>query len=205
MMEWWEGLDALTQGFYIASAFFSLLFIWQFIAALAGLSAGDEGLDAADADVDADVDAVDAAESLTSFKLLSFRSAIAFCTLFSWGGALYLDQGVPVGTALFYAFLWGMLAMVVVAALFYLFRRLVETGTQKLSSCVRESGMTYLDIPADGTGEVKVTVSGTLTHVPARSADGSRIKTGTPVRVTRVLGKNLIEVEPESGPGETKG
>ena len=80
-----------------------------------------------DADVELDHDGTydqfedgaeaDAVESIVSFKLLSIRSVIAFFTLFTWGGALYLNSGLGLTRALVYSLLWGAGAMVLVALL----------------------------------------------------------------------------------------
>ena len=220
MGQWWASLTTVNQVFYAAAIFFSVLFLWQLIAVLVGLAGGEEadvhgGADAdmADAEAAADIDAdhdfaaadhpefehgarVDGTETMVAFKLLSLRSIMAFCTLFTWAGALYLNQGTKLGTALSYSVAWGLAAMLVVAALFYLMRRLSESGTPRLATCVGTRGVVYLAIPPDGVGEVRVTVSGAVTHVKARGAGGQEIAPGTPVRVRRIVAPHTIEVEP---------
>lgn len=215
MGEWWAGLDAVTRGFYIAATFFSVLFLWQLIATLIGLGGGEEvEVDTgAEADVDAalDVDhdfepgdhpefehgaAVDGTETMAAFKLLSLRSILAFCMLFSWAGALYLNRDVPLARSLGYAMAWGLGAMLLVALLFYGMRRMTETGSPRIASCLGSRGAVYLDIPAGGMGEAKVVVSGVVSHVRARAAGGQELKAGTPIRVSRILGPSAIEVEP---------
>lgn len=109
---WWAGLNALTQGFFIAAAFFSVFFLWQLIMAIAGLGGGDMDMDSGPNWEHQSP--VDAHNSLLAFKLLSVRSILAFATLFTWAGALYLMQGAGVGRALFLALLWGVAAMALV-------------------------------------------------------------------------------------------
>jgi len=55
---------------------------------------------------------------------------------------------------------------------------------------------TYLRIPAEkkGTGKVMVAVQGSVHEVDAMT-EGEAIPTGTKVRVTRVIGAELLEVE----------
>jgi len=200
---WWNGLTPLNQTFYGAAAFFSVFFLWQLVAALIGLG-GDE-VDVGEADVgDVDVGDVDefepgaeadAAEAVASFKLLSIRSIISFFTLFTWGGALYLNWGEPPSTAIGYSVLWGLAGMFSVALVFWGMRKLTKAGTSNLRTCIGKPGTVYLDIPEDGMGEVRVTVSGVISYVKARSADGKELEAGTPVRVVRRLGKTTIEVE----------
>ena len=216
MGDWWASLTTVNQVFYAAAIFFSVLFLWQLIAVLVGLAGGEEAevhgageADLAGADIEADHDfapgehpefehgaQVDGTETMVAFKLLSLRSIMAFCTLFTWAGALYLNQKKPLSTALSYSVAWGLAAMLVVAALFYLMRRLTESGTPRLSTCVGTRGVVYLAIPPGGVGEVRVTVSGAVTHVKARGAGGAEIPPGTPVRVRRIVAPHIIEVEP---------
>ena len=215
MAEWWQGMTGIAKWFYGAAVFFSVFFLWQFISALIGLG-GAEDVDV-DADIDADVDvdaegveassAQDAAESVAAFRLLSIRSILAFFTMFFWAGALYLDFGKPSTWAIGYGILWGVGGMLTVAVVVNMMRRLAESGTPRLASCVGTQGTVYLNIPAGGQGEARVTVSGALSYVKARAAAGAEIKSGTPVRVVRVVGPQTIEVQPiekdESGKGET--
>ncbi|MFB3890926.1 MAG: hypothetical protein ACE15C_02755 [Phycisphaerae bacterium] len=201
MVEWWASLTGMNQWFFIAAIFFSVFLAWQLIAALIGLG-GDGGADVT-SQVDAGVDHsaldqtanIDAHESVAAFKLLSIRSVLAFFTLFSWAGALYLQGGASLTPALVYAALWGVAAGLIVAGIFYLMQRLTESGNPRLGSCLDTSGTVYLDIPAGGTGEVRVTVSGVMTHIRAKAADGVPLPAGTKIRVTRILDPVTIEVK----------
>jgi len=198
---WWGSLESLAQWFYAGAVFFSVLFVWQLVAALIGLSAGDHDLDAG-AHVDAsgghDLHTHDGDhhESMAVFKLLSLRSVLAFATLFAWAGALYLNTGVAAGWAMFYATLWGLLALVLVAFMLNLLPRLAQSGNLDMASAIQAMAPVYLDIPKDGDGEIRVLVSGVMTHLRARTADGAALKAGATIKVLRVLGPNLVEVEP---------
>ena len=211
MAEWWSNLTSLNRFFYMAATFFSVFFVWQLIAVFVGLDAGEaeadlDGADGADGvddgvDVDTTYDdfeegaAADAAETATAFKLLSVRSALTFLTLFTWGAALYLDRGNSLGTALTYSVLWGLAGMLSVALVFYLLRKLSESGTADLQTCVGRTGTVYVAIPATGEGQVRVTVSGVVSCVKARATGDSDINAGTVVRVARCLDTTTVEVE----------
>ena len=216
MTEWWQELTAVAQWFYGAAVFFSVFFLWQFISSLIGLSGGEDiDVDAGDVDADVDVDgdieaasAGDVAESLAAFRLLSIRAILAFFTMFSWAGALYLDVGVGTNWAIGYATLWGLGGFLTVAVVVNLMRRLAESGTARLASSVGTTGTVYLDVPAGGEGEARVTVGGRICYVKARGVGGREIQAGTPIRVVRALGTNIIEIEPtdetQSERGNTK-
>ena len=91
--------------------------------------------------------------------------------------------------------IWGFAGMISVAFLLYLLPKLAHTGTKNLDSCVGQLGTVYLDIPENGTGEVKVLVSGIVSHIKARGAGGVAFKASEPVVITRRLGQNMVEVK----------
>ncbi len=213
MIQWWNGLTVLNQVFFGVAGFFTLIFLYQAIMTLIGLagSGGDAEMgegdfavdaDAADADLDVaadagEVDAEAAADQVTgtSFRLFSFRSIVAFGMMFGWAGGLYMHEGTPAGRAIIYALLWAAAGALVVSLLLYLMRRMTETGTPVLASCVGRPATVYMNIPAKGAGQVRTVVSGAVSHVPARSAGGKALEAGTPVRVRRLLDPHTVEVE----------
>ncbi len=200
MMEWWDDLSGLNQAFYLAASFFSVFFLWQMIATLIGLAGGEGDIDA-DFDGDFDGDGLEghsaeaASDSLMGLKLLSVRAVLAFCTMFSWAGALYFSY-TPLNTTLLYALAWGLAGWVVVVVLVALLRRLAETGTAKLVTCVGTAGTVYMNIPAGGQGQVRVRVSGAISMVKARAAGDKDYKAGMAVRVLRMLDHSTVEVGP---------
>jgi membrane protein implicated in regulation of membrane protease activity len=192
---WWNSLLPLNQWFYVAAVFFSVFFLWQLAMALIGIGGGES-------DVDTHVDQAwehhtpdDASHTMSVFKLFSLRSILAFFTLFTWAGALYLNLDKSVPAALTYAVFWGLAAFVLVSLLLNLMRRMTETGNIRVATCVGSAATVYLDIPPGGEGEIRVPVSGVMTHLKARATAASPLKAGTPVRVVRVTGPNSVEVE----------
>jgi hypothetical protein len=198
ILTWWHGLDATNQWFFGAAAFFSVFMAWQFIAALMGLGGHEGGLDSHVDAASAHHPATDAHDSVVAFKLLSFRSILAFCTLFCWANALYMSAKVTLGWSLVYSLLWGVAAMVLVSQLLYWLRKLSETGNIQMSTTVGQVGTVYLNIPAGGVGEVRMLCSGVMTHLKARSADGSALAAGKEVRVVKTIGPDTVEVAPDT-------
>lgn len=197
MHAWWDGLSGLARAMFCGAAFFSLLFVWQLISALLGLT-GDaaEVSDVDGLDVDVDTAVSDAMDTTQAFQLLSLRSIVTFLTLFTWGSALYLARGESPAMALGIASLWGLAGMASVAVLLYWLPKLAHTGTKQLASCVGARGTVYLDIPAAGVGQVRALVSGILSHVDAGTADGTPLAAGTPVVIVRQLDHKTVEVKP---------
>ncbi len=206
MMEWWNNLETLNKVFYSGAGFFTLIFVWQFVSMLIGMSdGGDLDVDGdvdmdMDTDMDMDADGIDGgAESTVAFHIFSVRAILAFFTMFTWAGALYLDVGKSVSESIFLAFAWGFAGWVVVAVLLHWLRKLVETGTRRLRTCVGRPGTVYMDIPEGGQGKIRVNVSGVVTMVSARAVGGAAVKAGSPVTVTRLLGVNSVQVRPADG------
>lgn len=215
MHEWWAGLTGTTQFFFGMAAFFSVFFLWQIIAAFIGLNgdemdvggdAGDAGFGDVDLDADApdDFDASDVVESSQAFKILSLRSIITFFTLFSWGSALYTADGIGLSKAMGISCLWGLVGMLAIAFIFWGMGKLTETGTKDLATAKGKIATVYLDIPADGFGEIKTSVSGAVEHIKAQSVHGDALPAGTQVRVVRVIGQTLVGVEKLTNKGETE-
>ncbi len=207
MSAWWSSLSPLNQMFYALAVFFSALFGWQLVSSFSALGDGDldasaDDVDLADGDgdatwVDTDGDAFDQdSESLETFRLLSIRSILAFGTLFSWAGALYLQRSLFPGLALLRALLWGLAGMVTVALFFWLLPRLTEEGTANLDTAIGQIGTVYMDIPEGGVGQIKVLVSSTTSFVRARSHDGRYLPAGTAVRVISRPDSSTLGVEP---------
>ena len=194
---WWSALQPMNQWFFVAAAFFTVFFLIQMVMALAGLGGGETDLDTHVGPAFEHEVTQDAHDSVTAFKLLSVRSVLAFFTLFSWAGGLYMSRGIPVSRSLGYALVWGLAAMVLVTLLVHFLRRMSETGNMRIGSCVGAAATVYLNIPAGGAGEIRVLCDGVITMMKARARGGAALAAGTPVRVVRVLGGNIVEVEPE--------
>jgi hypothetical protein len=214
MWEWWNSLTTVNQVFFGAATFFSILFLWQFITSMVGLGGAELDVDT-DLDTDVDVDggvdvddieagsAEEAAESMAAFHLFSLRAILAFFTLFSWAGALYL-QSQPLHIALVYGIAWGLGAWLIVTLIINWLRKLAESGNPVLSTCVGTHGTVYMDIPAGGAGKVRVKVSGAVSMVSARAAGGEALEAGTPIRVLRTLDHSSVEVQPVGSRQEGK-
>ena len=214
MGSWWHSLTPINRAFFSAAAFFSVFFIWQMLAALIGLGSDDGMDDVSDGgDIDTDMDVhdghvdhfeagaeTDSTATVVAFKLVSIRAIITFCTLFTWGCALYLNRGESLTKAMGISAIWGLAGMVCIALLLSLLPKLAHTGTKRIATALGNKGTVYLDIPAGGQGEVRVAVSGVVSFVKARSSDSSAIKAGTPVVVKQIIDESTVEVETVTKP-----
>lgn len=196
MWEWWNQLSGLNQAFYGAAFVFTAFFLWQLVMVIIGMGGAEDVTSHVDAMDHSAIDHTalsDAQESLMAFKLVSIRSVLAFLTLFFWSAALYLTN-LGISVTLLVSVLWGLGGMLGVAGIFHLMMKLTETGNPRMGTAVGASANVYMNIPANGMGEIRVMVSGIMTNVKARSRTGQPLTAGTKVKVTKVLDANTVEV-----------
>lgn len=198
MESWWQQLTTLTKAFCVQALFFSLLFLWQLATMFLGGDA-DGHADGGHMPVhDAPTDAAghNGAQGTGDvvFSLVSVRSIIAFGTLFSWAGTLYLMGGTNPVWAVLYSILWGLAAMFLVSYLMYGLLRLQETENASLWKTIGEEATVYMNVPENGVGQVRVMLRGTISFVNARSATGETLVAGTRVRVVDVVDEKIVLV-----------
>ena len=178
-------LELPMQIFWGIALITSVFFIIQTIMAFMGLDA--------DTDDGSGFDTVEM-EGLSGY--FSFRNLINFLLGYGWGGVL-LQSIIP-------NMVWLEVAAVGVGLLFvivfvFILRQVMKLSTDKTFHMDEALGLiadTYLRIPAGkkGTGKVMVSVRGSVHEIDAMT-EGEEIPTGTKVRVTKVIGSELLEVE----------
>ena len=157
------GIMSVYWGFAIGG---SVIFAITAVAALFGLG----GAESADADIDVDrdgeIDIVHPDSGLFDFKLISFRSILAFIAMFGWGGVVFGDRGW-VGLAV--AVGCGLETMAITAYLIMSILKLQQNGTRANASLVGKKGTVYLAIPAGGRGKVVLDLGDSTREITARS------------------------------------
>jgi membrane protein implicated in regulation of membrane protease activity len=199
MESWWQELTPLNKAFAGSALFFSMLMVWQLVTAVVGL--GDHAhFDSVDSTPGHDFPHGEQSghpdSGQTTFALLSVRSLVAFGTLFSWAGSLYLMRGTHVALALLYSLVWGAGALYLVAYLMYRLLRLQEVGNFSLWSAVGRKGTVYLNVPPGGVGKVRVMVGGTVSFVNARSTAGRMLHAGSTITVIDVCDNHTLLIKP---------
>jgi len=192
--DWWSALSGVQQAFWGIAIVFSILFLIQFVFSLIGLDADAD----IEGDIDVDMDTDPGFGLDTDFTILSVRSIIAFFTFFGWTGVLVLNAGGSTLQALGFAVLAGLLAMILVGYLIYLFSKLSQEGNYNIDNALFNTGKVYLTIPAleEGRGKIHVTIDGTMREMDAITKEGESIPTGAAIRVVEVLSDNILLVEP---------
>jgi len=172
------GIMSVYWGFAIGG---SAIFAITAIAALFGFG-GAESADAdIDVDMDGEIDIVHPDSGLFDFKLISFRSILAFIAMFGWGGIVFGEHGwwgfaAAVGC--------GLVTMAITAYLIMSILKLQQNGTRANASLVGKKGTVYLAIPAGGRGKVVLDLGDSTREITAFSEVA--LAKGTPVVATEL-------------------
>ena len=172
------GIMSVYWGFAIGG---SVIFAITAIAALFGFG----GVESADTDIDVDmdgeIDIVHPDSGIFDFKLISFRSILAFIAMFGWGGVVFGQHGW-IGLAV--AIGCGLVTMAITAYIIMSILKLQENGTRANASLIGKKGTVYLAIPAGGRGKVILDLGDSTREITAYS--NIALAKGTPVVATEL-------------------
>ena len=179
------GMMSVYWGFAIGG---SAIFAITAIAALFGMGGAESG--DIDVDMDGEIDIVHPDSGIFDFKLISFRSILAFIAMFGWGGVVFGEYGwkgfcIAIGC--------GLVTMVITAYLIMSILKLQQSGTRANASLVGKKGSVYLAIPAGGRGKVILDLGDSTREITASS--DVALEKGTPV-VTTALNAEVFTVKP---------
>ena len=179
------GIMSVYWGFAIGG---SVIFAITAISALFGIG-GAESSDV-DVDMDGEIDIVHPDSGIFDFKLISFRSILAFIAMFGWGGVVFGEYGWK---GLAAALGCGLVTMAITAYLIMAILKLQQNGTRANSSLIGKKGTVYLAIPAGGRGKVVLDLGESTREITAYS-DVALAK-GDPV-ITTSLEAEVFKVKP---------
>ena len=179
------GMMSVYWGFAIGG---SAIFAITAIAALFGMGGAESG--DVDVDMDGEIDIIHPDSGIFDFKLISFRSILAFIAMFGWGGVVFGEYGWK-GFGI--AIACGLVTMVITAYLIMSILKLQQSGTRANASLVGKKGTVYLAIPAGGRGKVILDLGDSTREITACSAVA--LDKGTPV-VTTALNAEVFTVKP---------
>ena len=179
------GIMSVYWGFAIGG---SVIFAITAIAALFGMGAAESG--DIDVDMDGEIDIVHPDSGIFDFKLISFRSILAFIAMFGWGGVVFGEYGWK-GFGI--AIACGLVTMVITAYLIMSILKLQQSGTRANASLVGQKGTVYLAIPAGGRGKVILDLGDSTREIAAFSEVA--LEKGAPV-VTTALKAEVFTVKP---------
>ena len=165
----------------------TILFILSVALSMFGASSD---LADADMDMDGEIDLPHPDTGFLDLKFLSFRTILAFLTMFGWGGVVFGDHGWAGFAG---ALACGLVTMVLTAYLIMSILKLQQDGTRANASLVGKKGTVYLAIPAGGRGKVVLDLGDSTREVTASSEVA--LAKGDPV-VTTGLHAEVFTVKP---------
>jgi hypothetical protein len=198
-----KGLSWIEVIYWGSTIIGGTLFILRTILMLVGGGLSDGEVDAdiggdvfSDVDADLDVEPADTGiDSDFSFKLLSMQGLTAFFMMFGLVGLALLKANLAVFLTILGGGTAGLFSVLVISMIFSQMKHLQSDGTVDIKNAVGKSGSVYLNIPANGTGQVRVAIQGRLRIFGAVSGDGKAIKTGENIRVIDVVDSNTLIVK----------
>ena len=188
MMDFFDGMSTLEQTYWIIALVGSAVFLVIFILTLVG---------GGDADMEADASDFEADDGGVGFQFFTFKGIVGFFTIFGWAGITCLDNELSTGLTLILSTIAGLIMMVITSSLFYWMHKLAESGTLQIKNAVGVIGEVYLPIGANRTnmGKVQIKVQGSLRELEAITDEEEDLKTGTMVKVTKIVSAEILLVE----------
>ena len=223
MFESWNSLGITMQVFYCIAIPATLIIVIQTILLMIGIGHGGEGVEFSDtsgidglgdvpdmpADIPTDMPthAIDGCEHTAigdgsnpadfgTMQLFTLQGIMTFLCVFGWTGIICTSLGLHVAIAIIIALVLGFLAMLGVAKVLQLTRKLTQDGSLDVRRLLGEKGRVYIPIPANESGEGKVTIAAgeRFIELSAVTDEQEAIPTGTQVRIIDVRG-DVVAVE----------
>ena len=131
-----------------------------------------------------------------AFELLTLQGILSFIMMFGIFGLAVNQANDNTLMAIGAGTVAGLISMYIMGKVYHLFRGLESEGNVDHANAVGARGEVYMNIPANGSGQVQVTYQNALRTMAARSKDDAQaLPSGTLVQVVDHLGSMLI-VEP---------
>ena len=184
----WSTIGLFEQVYWIMAIPATLIFTVLLVLTIAGTDA--------DTDVSTDIDSDIADGDSIPFQFISLKNIVAFFAVFGWSGIGFINAGMTYWLVLILSFFCGLLMMFLMASLFYLMSKLVESGTLNMKNAIGKLGEVYLVIPGKrgGMGKVQINVQGSLRELDAIT-DTDTIPTSSIVIVLDVIDEHILLVK----------
>ena len=212
MIDFFTTMSAIEIIFSICAGIGSVFFILRAISVVFGF-AGSDGADggAIEADGGADMSMLqdldgngipdiletDALPVKYKNRLIEFslQNISAFLMMFGLIGlAMMKSSGFGAIPAVIAGFVGGVFMAWILTKVTRSLMKLTSSGNKVITTSIGKTGTVYLTIPANGTGQVQVEVSGSLETRDAVSADNEEIKSGTEIQVVSIKEGNILAV-----------
>lgn len=198
-----RGAELIYWVFALVGSFF---FLFRLAAMVVGGFGGEDGALDSVGDSGGDVDgghgaggtphsySLDATDA--AFKLVSLQSLTGFFMTFGWAGLAGQKQfGLGTTLSFLIAMASGAIAMFITAYLFKLMSKLNSAGDVfSVEKTLGLSGSVYARIPAEGRGQVRLSVNNATRFVEAVSEDRQDLESFIDITVVRVVDGTTVAV-----------
>lgn len=145
---------------------------------------------------DADISSIDGDmhpdSDLGDFRIISFRTVVAFITFFGWGGIVYGKGGFG---SFISAIISGSTMMILTAFLICYLFKLQQSGNIYAKDIIGKTGTVYLKIPAGKNDHGKVTVFTGAGTREVLAISETEIPNGATVKIVSQISQNKFLVE----------
>ncbi|MCD4737424.1 MAG: hypothetical protein K8R53_15375 [Bacteroidales bacterium] len=217
MNEWWASIDTFERLFWYLAIPFSIILIIQMILTFVGMGGSDSdvgggetdisGLDL-ETDIDIDADMIDVSDAMDSsdapfdldpsFHFFTIRNFIAFFTLFGWAGIAAWNEGMSKTWTILIATAAGLLAMIIITALFYFISKMQDSGgALRIRYALNQIGNVYIPIKAKAgnVGKVQIALQDSMREMQAITRGDEDLNTGAVVKVVGIVSNSILVVE----------
>lgn len=184
-----ETAREIYWGIAVGGTVFFVIFGVLLLLGIGGAALPDD----IDLDLDGNIDIPHPDTGLPDLHFISFRTILAFLTMFGWGGLIFGKYGGWYG--LLGAFACGLVMMIATAFLISLLMKLQQNGNVESVDIVGRKGAVYMNIPGgmNKAGKVSVNLGHSTREILAVAY--IPIERGTPVRVVKHIGGGRFLVE----------
>ena len=190
MSKFWSALDAYDRVLFIVGTVFTVFMLFKVLFMMLGGHDTDTNHDGISGDHEGGFD-------LFGLKLLTLRTISAFVSVGAWCIFIFNQVGLEPWLSTIIGLVIGLGAGVAVALMFAGISKLQNSGNLNLQYSVGKNAEVYLTIPANksGVGKISVYMEDRYIEVDAMTECEENIKTGTPIKVVKEIGENLLLVD----------
>ncbi len=181
---WYASLDPMLRFYWWTAGIATVVFVVQSVLTFIGI-------DGTDANADFDVDTT--LDMGGGLNLFSVKNVVALLMGIGWGGICFshvIGSRFFVGVS---SVVVGVLFVAMFVLIFRQTRKLERNGAYSLADCVGLVADVYLRIPAQGKGQIQVSVNGSI-HELAAVSGGIDVPTGSKVRIESVIDNSTVKV-----------
>ncbi len=183
---WWSAMDLIEQIYWAMAIPSTLLMV--IILLMTFIGGGIEEV--------ADVDDTIESDTGPGFQFFTIKGMIGFFTLFSWSGIACINGGLGIFPTVVISFVCGLFMMFLLAVLFYMMSKLVESGTLSLKNAVGRIGEVYIPVRSGraNIGQVQINVQGSVRTLQAMTDDAEDLTVGAVIQVTAIISDQILLV-----------